>query len=83
MNGISYNAAGAMTTFTRNDGSGTNVNNSYVFNDLYQMTNQTVTKGGTTLQNLSYTFSSTQNNGQILSQTDALSGETVETSTTP
>jgi RHS repeat-associated protein len=67
-----------MTAFTRNDGSGTAVNNSYTFNHLFQLTNQTVTKGGTTLQNLTYNFSSTQNNGQILSQIDAVSGETVE-----
>jgi RHS repeat-associated protein len=78
VNGVTYNAAGAMTAFTRNDGSGTAVNNSYTFNHLFQLTNQTVTKGGATLQNLTYSFSSTQNNGQILSQIDAVSGETVE-----
>jgi hypothetical protein len=78
VNGVTYNAAGAMTAFTRNDGSGTNVTNSYTFNHLFQLTNQTVTKGGAMLQNLTYNFSSTQNNGQILSQADAVSGETVE-----
>jgi YD repeat-containing protein len=78
VNGVTYNAAGAMTAFTRNDGSGTNVTNSYTFNHLFQLTNQTVTKGGATLQNLTYTFHATQNNGQILSQIDAVSGETVE-----
>ncbi|MCZ2155772.1 MAG: hypothetical protein LC114_18045 [Bryobacterales bacterium] len=74
---MTYNAAGAMTAFTRNDGSGTSIVNGYTFNHLNQLTNQTVTKGATTLQNLTYTFHATQNNGQILSQTDALSGETV------
>jgi RHS repeat-associated protein len=54
------------------------VTNSYTFNHLFQLTNQTVSKGAVTLQNLTYTFHATQNNGQILSQTDALSGETVE-----
>ncbi|MCC7340221.1 MAG: hypothetical protein IT170_03965, partial [Bryobacterales bacterium] len=42
VSGVSYNAAGAMTGFTRDDGSGTPVNNVYGFNALYQMTNQTV-----------------------------------------
>ncbi len=45
VSGINYNAAGAMTAFTRDDGSGTAVNNAYTFNTLYQMTNQTVTQG--------------------------------------
>ena len=49
VSGVSYNAAGAMTGFTRDDGSGTPVNNVYGFNALYQMTNQTVTKGGSTV----------------------------------
>lgn len=75
---ISFNAAGAMTAFRRRESASITVNNTYTFNDLYQLTNQTVVKGGTTLQNLTYTFSATQNNGQIVSQTDALSGETVE-----
>ena len=77
VNNVTYNAAGAMTAFTRNDGSGTSVNNSYGFNHLFQLTNQTVKKGATELQNLTYTFSNEQNNGQILSQTDAVSVETV------
>lgn len=75
---ISYNAAGAMTAFRRRESASITVDNTYTFNSLYQLTNQTVVKGATTLQNLTYTFSATQNNGQILSQTDALSGETVE-----
>ena len=32
VSGINYNAAGAMTAFTRDDGSGTAVNNAYTFN---------------------------------------------------
>jgi RHS repeat-associated protein len=53
------------------------VTNSYTFNSLFQMTGQTVVRGSTTLQNLTYAYSATQNNGQLQSQTDALSGEIV------
>ncbi|MDZ7638619.1 MAG: hypothetical protein U5J83_10315 [Bryobacterales bacterium] len=74
---VIYNGAGAVTNFRRNEGTGTPVDNSYAFNHLLQMTNQTVVRGVTTVQNLTYTFSATQNNGQILSQTDAISAETV------
>jgi len=38
VSGVSYNAAGAITAFSRNDGSGTAVNNSYTFNCM-RMTN--------------------------------------------
>ena len=75
---VQYNAAGAMTSFGRRDTQFGVVTNTYQFNSLYQMTNQTVTRGGTTLQNLSYAYPATQNNGQIASQTNTMSGETVE-----
>jgi YD repeat-containing protein len=75
---VQYNAAGGITSFERRDATPGVVTNTYQYNSLYQMTNQTVVRGSTTLQNLTYTLSTTQNNGQLLSQTDALSGETVE-----
>ncbi len=75
---IVYSAAGAMKNFTRRESASVTVTNNYAFNALNQLTNQTIARNGTTVQNLSYTFSATQNNGQILSQTDALSAETVE-----
>ena len=37
VSGVSYNAAGAMTGFTRDDGSGTPVVNAYAFNALYRI----------------------------------------------
>ncbi|MDZ7637654.1 MAG: RHS repeat-associated core domain-containing protein [Bryobacterales bacterium] len=74
---VAYNPAGGTTGFVRNDGVNT-FTNTFEYNSLNQITRQLVKQGvNTTLQDLNYTYSPNQNNGQILSQTDALSGETV------
>jgi RHS repeat-associated protein len=75
---VNYNAAGAITGFERRESVTSVVTNTYGYNFLYQMTMQKVVQGtSTTLQELSYTFSADKNNGQITSQKDELSGETV------
>ena len=43
------------------------------YNNMYQMTNMTVSG----VLNMTYTYSATQNNGQITQQTDGISGEQV------
>jgi len=49
------------------------------YNTLMQLTQETATAhfGTFTAKNMSYAYSSTQNNGRITSSTDGITGETI------
>ena len=69
VNGVTYNPAGQLTQMISSSGTETRA-----YNNMGQLTNITVPGA----MNLTYTYSTSgQNNGKILSQTDAIAGETV------
>ena len=69
VNGVTYNPAGQLTQMISSSGTETRS-----YNNMGQLTNITVPGA----INLTYTYSTSgQNNGKILSQTDAITGETV------
>jgi YD repeat-containing protein len=77
-----YNFAGRMTGLSDySDSQGTaslQWTESRTYNSLMQLTNITNTMtGGTQLVNMTYNFSATQNNGRIVSSSDAVTGENV------
>jgi YD repeat-containing protein len=54
------------------------VSESRTYNSMLQLTQLTVSTSAGTQVNTTYTYSGTQNNGKIISQYDAISGETVQ-----
>ena len=86
MSNVEYGVAGELRQMTYGTG-GAMVNNvlqnfgvyteTRGYNSLYQMTSLVV--GGA--MSMQYTYSPTQNNGQITQQTDVFSGEQVKTTT--
>jgi hypothetical protein len=54
------------------------VSESRTYNSMVQLTQLTVSNSSGTQVNTTYTYSGTQNNGKIVSQYDAISGETVQ-----
>jgi len=69
-----YNAAGQITNMTYDIFTETRS-----YNTLMQLTQETATAyfGTFTAKNMSYAYSSTQNNGRITSSTDGITGETI------
>jgi YD repeat-containing protein len=69
VNGVTYNPAGQLTQMISSSGTETRA-----YNNMGQLTNITVPAA----INLTYTYSTSgQNNGKILSQTDAITGESI------
>ena len=69
---VVYNAANQMTQLWFNG-----YTEARTYNNRLQMTQLTATIGATTSLSMGYAYSATQNNGQITSQTDGVSGEQV------
>ena len=74
ISGTTYGASNQLLTITAGTGP---ASESRTYNSMLQLTQLTVT-GITNTVNMTYTYSSSQNNGKIISQTDAISGETVQ-----
>ena len=74
ISGTTYGASNQLLTITAGTGP---ASESRTYNAMLQLTQLTVT-GVTNTVNMTYTYSSSQNNGKIISQTDAVSGETVQ-----
>ncbi len=67
-----YGPAGEMTGLTYDVFSETRT-----YNPMFQLTRMTTVSGGQTVMDMAYTFSRTQNNGQITLSTDEVSGVSV------
>src|SRR5262249_35106830 len=51
---------------------------SRTYNSMFQMTQQTVTSGGTTWMDMQYLYTAGANNGRIAKSIDGVTGETVD-----
>jgi YD repeat-containing protein len=69
---VVYNPASQMTNATLPSGTET-----WGYNTLSQLTQRTTTSGSTTRMNMSYNYTAGNDNGQIASSTDAVTGETI------
>jgi RHS repeat-associated protein len=76
--GTTYGPSNQMLTMTGAGGAGGPSSETRTYNSMVQLTQLTVTNSAGYVVNMTYTFSSTQNNGKITSQSDAISGETVQ-----
>ena len=72
VSGVTYNAANRITGAVFPSGTET-----WVYNSLYQLTQRTTIHNSTTRLNMTYNFTAGQDNGQIASSVDGVSGETI------
>jgi RHS repeat-associated protein len=74
-----YNFAGQMTALNYSYSGGWRQTENHTYNGMMQLTNITSADPffGTVSLNMTYNFSSTQNNGRIVSSSDGVTGETV------
>ena len=75
--GATYGPANQLLTVS-GGGFGGAASESRTYNAMLQLTQLTVSNTSGNLVNMTYTYSGSQNNGKIVSQADAISGETVQ-----
>jgi RHS repeat-associated protein len=72
VSGATYNPANRITGAVFPSGTET-----WVYNSLYQLTQRTTVHSSTTRLNMTYNYTAGQDNGQIASSVDGVSGETI------